>query len=131
MKKNALAVAKFLEQSDKIDKVMYPGLPSHPQHAIAKKQQTGFGGMITFWLKGGLEQSRQFLENLKLFACAESLGGVESLAEHPAIMTHASVAPEERAKLGISDSLCRLSIGIEDVEDIIKDLKDALSHVKL
>jgi len=129
--KNAMQVAKFLEKSDKIERVAYPGLPSHPQHEIAKKQQTGYGGMITFWLKGGLEQSRQFLENLKIFACAESLGGVESLAEHPAIMTHASVAPEERAKLGISDSLCRLSIGIEDVEDILNDIKNALDHVKL
>jgi len=129
--KNAIAVAKFLEQSDKVQRVAYPGLPSHPQHEIAKKQQLGFGGMVTFWLKGGLEQSRQFLENLKIFACAESLGGVESLAEHPAIMTHASVAPEERATLGISDNLCRLSVGIEDVEDILNDLKNALDHVKL
>jgi len=129
--KNALAVAQFLEKSDKVVKIMYPGLRSHPQHEIAKKQQTGFGGMITLWLKGGLEQSRQFLEHLKLFAVAESLGGVESLAEHPAIMTHASIAPAEREKLGISDSMCRLSIGCEDTEDIIEDLKNALSAVKL
>jgi len=129
--KNALVVAKFLENCDKVEKVAYPGLPSHPQHEVAKKQQTGYGGMITFWLKGGMEQSRQFLENLKLFACAESLGGVESLAEHPAIMTHASVSPEERVKLGISDSLCRLSIGIEDIDDILEDLTTALNHVKL
>lgn len=129
--KNAILVANFLEKHEKIDRVAYPGLKSHPQHEIAKKQQSGFGGMITFWLKGGLDQSRQFLENLKLFACAESLGGVESLAEHPVIMTHASVPAEQRAKLGISDSLCRLSVGIEDSEDILNDLKRALDCVKL
>jgi len=128
--KNAIAVANFLESHDKIQRVSYPGLASHPQHDIARKQQKGFGGMITFWLKGGLEQSRQFLENLHVFVCAESLGGVESLAEHPAIMTHASVAPEERVKLGISDSLCRLSVGIEDIEDLLGDLTRALNHVK-
>jgi len=86
--------------------------------------------MVTFWLKGGMDQSRQFLENLKLFLVAESLGGVESLAEHPAIMTHSSIAPEERAKLGISDSMCRLSVGIEDEEDILQDLTNALNAVK-
>jgi len=129
--KNAFAVARFLEKHPKIEKVVYPGLPSHPGHEIAKKQQTGFGGMITIYLKGGLAQSRVFLENLKVFAIAESLGGVDSLAEHPAIMTHASVAPEERAKLGISDTLCRLSVGIEDTEDIIADLANALDKVTL
>jgi len=129
--KNAFAIARFLEKHSKVEKVHYPGLPSHPQHEIAKKQQTGFGGMITFWLKGGLEQSKQFLENLNIFACAESLGGVESLAEHPAIMTHASVPPEDRAKLGISDTLCRLSVGIEDQEDLLNDIKTALDAVKL
>jgi len=121
----------FLEGHSKVEKVAYPGLPSHPQHELAKKQMSGFGGMVTFWLKGTIEQSRQFLEHLHIFACAESLGGVESLADHPAIMTHASVPPEERVKLGISDSLCRLSVGIEDPEDIIDDLKHALDHVKL
>eukprot|EP01114_Cavostelium_apophysatum_P017627 TRINITY_DN528_c0_g2_i1.p1 TRINITY_DN528_c0_g2~~TRINITY_DN528_c0_g2_i1.p1 ORF type:complete len:433 (-),score=107.77 TRINITY_DN528_c0_g2_i1:35-1219(-) len=129
--KNAIAIARFLEKHEKIDRVAYPGLESHPQHDIAKRQQRGYGGMITFWLKGGLEQSRQFLEHLQIFACAESLGGVESLAEHPAIMTHASVAPEDRAKLGISDSLCRLSVGIEDLDDLLHDLVNALNHVKL
>jgi cystathionine gamma-lyase len=115
--KNALAIAKFLESAPQVERVSYPGLPSHPQHEIAKKQQSGFGGMVTFWLKGGIEQSRQFLESLKLFTIAESLGGVESLIELPyvlsceslfsdslifsAIMTHASVPPEERVKLGI------------------------------
>jgi len=129
--KNAMAVAKFLEKHPKIEKVIYPGLPSHPGHEIAKRQQTGFGGMITILLKGGLEQSRVFLENLKIFALAESLGGVDSLAEHPAIMTHASVAPEERAKLGILDNLCRLSVGLEDAEDIIADLSTALDAIKV
>jgi len=129
--KNAFAVARFLEKHEKIEKVIYPGLVSHPQHEIAKKQQSGYGGMITVYLKGGMDQSRKFLENLKLFAIAESLGGVDSLAEHPAIMTHASVAPEERAKLGIKDNLCRLSIGLEDEEDIIQDLKSALESVTL
>jgi cystathionine gamma-lyase len=128
---NAMAVAKLLEGHPKVDRVAYPGLASHPQHEIAKKQQTGFGGMVTFWLKGGLEQSRQFLENLHLFQCAESLGSVESLAEHPAIMTHASVPPDQRKKLGISDTMVRLSVGIEDQEDILADLKTALDAVKL
>ncbi|PRP88448.1 cystathionine gamma-lyase [Planoprotostelium fungivorum] len=128
--KSAFAVARLLEASDKVEKVAYPGLPSHPNHEIAKSQQKGFGGMVTFWLKGGEQQSRQFLEALKLFALAESLGGVESLAEHPAIMTHASVPAEQRAKLGISDNLCRLSIGVEDVEDILDDLKRALDAQK-
>jgi len=126
---NAMKVALFLEKSPKISKVVYPGLPSHPQHEIAKKQMRGFGGMITFFLNGGIEQSRAFLEKLKLFALAESLGAVESLAEHPAIMTHASVPAEQRKKLGISDSLVRLSVGVENVEDLIKDLKNALNAV--
>jgi len=126
---NAMQVATFLEKHPKIDKVIYPGLPSHPQHELAKRQMTGFGGMITFFLHGGITESRAFLENLKLFALAESLGAVESLAEHPAIMTHASVPSEQRVKLGISDSLIRLSIGIEDVEDIIGDLSNALDAV--
>jgi len=129
--KNAKIIAEFLQGSDKVQHVCYPGLASHPQHELAKKQQTGFGGMITFWLKGGLTQSRQFLEALKIFALAESLGGVESLAEHPAIMTHASVPAEERDKLGISDNLVRLSVGIEDVEDLLEDIKGALAAVEL
>jgi len=129
--KNALAIANFLEKHPKVEKVHYPGLPSHPQHDIAKKQQTGYGGMITFWLKGGISQSRVFLENLKIFKCAESLGGVHSLAEHPAIMTHNSVPPHERAKLGISDSLCRLSVGIEDEADLLNDIENALEKIQL
>lgn len=126
---NATAVAKFLEKSDKIEKVYYPGLPSHPQHEIAKKQQKGMGGMITFWVKGGLEESKRFLENLKIINLAESLGGVESLVEHPAIMTHASVPAEQRQKLGIHDNLIRLSVGIEEVEDLIDDISRALGKI--
>eukprot|EP01027_Heterolobosea_sp_BB2_P025269 GEZU01038776.1.p1 GENE.GEZU01038776.1~~GEZU01038776.1.p1 ORF type:complete len:422 (-),score=159.06 GEZU01038776.1:109-1308(-) len=129
--KNATAVAKFLEAHPKVDKVLYPGLPSHPQHEIAKKQMRGFGGMITFFIKGGLPQAKTFLENLKVFALAESLGGVESLAEHPAIMTHASVPAEERKKLGINDTLIRLSVGCETTEDIVTDIANALDKVEL
>jgi cystathionine gamma-lyase len=129
---NAMIIAQYLEtRTDLVDRVVYPGLPSHPQYEIACTQMEGFGGMITFFLKGGITQSRQFLENLHIFALAESLGGVESLVDHPAIMTHASVPPEERAKLGISDSLVRLSVGIESVDDLMEDLKHALSFVKL
>lgn len=127
---NAQKVAEYLESHPKVKKVIYPGLKSHPQHEIAVKQTSGHGGMITFFLTGGLEESRVWLENLKLFAVAESLGAVESLAEHPAIMTHASVPPEMRAKLGIDDSLIRLSVGIEEIEDIIADLDRAFAAVK-
>jgi len=127
--KNAKAVAEYLEKHPKVQTVRYPGLPSHPQHEIAKKQQSGFGGMITFWLKGGLPESRRFLETLKIFACAESLGGVESLAEHPAIMTHASVPAEQRVQLGIHDNMCRLSVGIEDINDLLADLERGLNAV--
>ena len=127
--KNAIEVARFLEAHPKVQWVRYPGLESHPQHALAKKQMQGFGGMITFALKGGLEQSRTLLENVKIFALAESLGGVESLIEHPAIMTHASVPAEVRKQLGIDDSLVRLSVGIEDTEDLINDLTAALNKV--
>jgi len=126
---NAFVVARFLDGHPKVERVVYPGLSSHPQHDLARRQMSGFGGMITIWLKGGLQQSRLFLENVKLFACAESLGGVESLIEHPAIMTHASVPPEARAALGISDTMVRLSVGIEDVEDIVDDLRNALDKV--
>ena len=128
---NAQKIAEFLEGHDKIEKVTYPGLKSHPQYDLAIKQMTGPGGMITFWLKGDITQARQFLENVKVFTLAESLGGVESLVNHPAIMTHASVPLELRRKLGISDSLVRLSVGIEDADDLLEDLKNALDHVKL
>ncbi|MEK2647202.1 cystathionine gamma-synthase [Bdellovibrio sp. BCCA] len=122
---NAMAVAKFLESHPKVEKVLYPGLESHPQHALAKEQMHGFGGMITFYIKGGLESARKFLENVNVFSLAESLGGVESLIEHPAIMTHASVPPENRKALGIDDSLIRLSVGVEDLNDLLADLKSA------
>jgi|SRR5580658_631166 cystathionine beta-lyase/cystathionine gamma-synthase len=122
----ALAVARWLDAHPKIERVFYPGLPSHPQHALACRQMEGFGGMVAILLKGGLDEARRFLERCRLFALAESLGGVESLIEHPAIMTHASIPAAERAQLGISDSLCRLSVGIEDVDDLIADLADAL-----
>eukprot|EP00743_Colponemidia_sp_Colp-15_P001579 GILK01001725.1.p1 GENE.GILK01001725.1~~GILK01001725.1.p1 ORF type:complete len:406 (-),score=60.25 GILK01001725.1:123-1289(-) len=129
--KNAMEVAKYLEGHPKVERVIYPGLPSHPQHDIAKVQMSGFGGMITFFLRGGLDESRIFLEKLRLFTLAESLGAVECLAEHPAIMTHASVPAEQRALLGISDSLIRLSVGVEDLEDILADLTYALDAVPL
>lgn len=124
---NALAAARFLEADPRVDRVIFPGLPSHPQHELMKRQCTGCPGMITFYIKGKLEHASAFLSNLKLFALAESLGGYESLAEHPAIMTHASVPEEERVVLGISDTLIRLSVGLEDEDDIIADLDQALS----
>ncbi len=123
---NAAKVANWLDNHEHVERVIYPGLESHPQHELAKKQMSGFGGMITMYLKGGLEESRTMLEHTKLFACAESLGGVESLIEHPAIMTHASVPPAMREQLGISDNLIRLSVGIEDVDDLIADLENAI-----
>ena len=123
---SALAIAQWLATHPKVDKVFYPGLPSHPQHGLAKKQMNGFGGMVTVILKGDLEHSRRFLENMKIFACAESLGGVESLAEHPAIMTHASIPAHIRKELGISDSLVRLSVGVEDLTDLQADIEQAL-----
>jgi cystathionine gamma-lyase len=123
---NAKAVATFLEGHSRVEKVIYPGLTSHPQHALAKEQMSGFGGMITFYIKGGMKESREFLEKVKIFALAESLGGVESLIEHPAIMTHASVPIENRKALGISDNLVRLSVGIEDLQDLLWDLEQAL-----
>lgn len=124
---NAMAVARHLEAHPKVERVIYPGLESHPQHAVAKKQmRRGFGGMVTIYLKGGLAESRAMLEKVRIFALAESLGGVESLIEHPAIMTHASVPADQRAKLGIADNLIRLSVGIEDVADLIADLDRAI-----
>lgn len=124
---NAKRVAGYLNEHAAVEKVIYPGLESHPQHDIAKKQMKDFGGMVTIYLKDGLDKARPMLERVKLFGLAESLGGVESLIEHPAIMTHASVPAEQREKLGISDGLVRLSVGIEDVEDLIEDLDQALA----
>ena len=126
---NAFEIASFLEEHEAIEKIYYPGLSNHPNHEIAKKQMNGFGGMITVVLKGGLKTATTFLERTKLFALAESLGGVESLIEHPAIMTHASVPAEVRKDLGIEDGLVRLSVGIESVEDLLDDLNQALSGV--
>lgn len=125
----AQAVAEWLQGHPKVERVIYPGLPSHPQHELAKRQADGFGGMITFFVRGGLDESRRFLSSVKLHTLAESLGGVESLIEHPAIMTHASVPPEVRAQIGLSDNLIRVSVGIEAVEDLIADLDQALAQV--
>jgi cystathionine gamma-lyase len=121
--RSALAVARFLEGHAQVEKVTYPGLESHPQHALAKRQMRGFGGMLSFVIRGGLPAAKAFLEALEIFACAESLGGVESLAEHPAIMTHASVPKETREKLGIADGFVRLSVGIEGIDDVLADLE--------
>jgi len=125
---NGAKVADFLNKHPKIKTVFYPGLPSHPFHEIAKKQMSGFGGMVSFtFVSGKKEDSIHFLEKLKVFTLAESLGGVESLANHPALMTHASIPEEKRKEIGISDDLVRLSVGIEDIEDLIVDLTQALA----
>ena len=126
---SALKIASWLEQQPKVRRVYYPGLASHPQHALASKQMHAFGGMISAELAGTLEDARRFLERCRLFALAESLGGVESLIEHPALMTHASVPADVRAKLGIGDTLIRLSVGIEDSDDLIADLAAALASI--
>ncbi|MEZ5578989.1 MAG: cystathionine gamma-synthase [Candidatus Competibacteraceae bacterium] len=123
---NALHIAAWLERHPKIERVIYPGLPSHPQHELARRQMRGFGGMIGAVVRGGLAEVTRFLTRCQVFVLAESLGGVESLIEHPAIMTHASVPPEVRRDLGIDDGLVRLSVGIEDVEDLVADLEQAL-----
>jgi cystathionine gamma-lyase len=120
---NAFRVARFLEGHPQVEKVTYPGLPSHPQHDLARRQMRGFGGMLTFVIRGGLPAARAFLSSLQVFALAESLGGVESLIEHPAIMTHASVPPATRAALGIDDGFIRVSVGIENVDDLLEDLE--------
>jgi len=126
---NAAKAAAYLEAHPKVEKVHYPGLESFPQHEIAKKQMSGYGGMVSIWVKGGVEEASKFLQSLKVFALAESLGGVESLAEHPALMTHGSVPAEERAVLGIMDNFIRLSVGIEESDLIIDDLKNALEQI--
>jgi len=123
---NGLAVAKFLENHKAVEKVIYPGLESHPQYELAKKQCSGSSGMVSFYLKGSLNEAQKFIKNLKLFMLAESLGSVESLAEIPSLMTHASVPHDQREKLGITDNLIRLSVGIESAKDLIQDLKQAL-----
>ena len=124
---SALRIARWLESHRQVERVLYPGLPSHPQYALARTQmQNGFSGIVSFFIRGGLEAARRCLERCRIFAIAESLGGVESLVDHPGIMTHASVPAAERAALGINDALIRLSVGIEDVEDLIADLEQAL-----
>jgi cystathionine gamma-lyase len=123
----ALELAQWLEKHPAVERVIYPGLKSHPQHALAKRQMDGFGGIVTIIVKGGLKKARRMLERCELFALAESLGGVESLIEHPAIMTHASVPPANRKRLGISDGLIRLSVGVEDVADLRAELQRALA----
>lgn len=125
---NAMALAQWLQDRPEVEKVIYPGLSSHPQHELAKQQMQGFGGMISFYIKGGLDAARRFCERTQYFALAESLGGVESLVNHPAIMTHASVPAEVRARLGITDNLVRLSVGVEDLADLQADLAQALAH---
>lgn len=129
--KNARIIAEYLDSHPKVERVIYPGLESHPHHELAKKQMRDFGGMITIYLKGGLQQTRALLENVKVFTLAESLGGVESLIECPALMTHMSVPPDQRKVLGIDDSLVRFSVGIENARDLLSDLKQALEHVKI
>ena len=125
---NAAKVVQFLSAHSKVERVIYPGMPCHPGHAVSKKQTTGHGGMLTFFIKGGESEARKFLSSVKLFTLAESLGGVESLIEHPAIMTHASVPKEVRAQIGILDNLIRVSAGIEAANDLIADLDQALAQ---
>ena len=127
--RNAFAIARFLEGRPEVERALYPGLPTHPQHELAARQMRCFGGMISFTLKGGLPEARRFLEAVRIPALAESLGGVESLIEHPAIMTHASVPAEARAALGIADGFVRLSVGIESEQDLLDDLRQALDAI--
>ena len=124
---NAQALAEWLETHPSIEKVIYPGLKSHPQHELAKRQMDGFGGMISIYVKGGLDGARRMMERCELFTIAESLGGVESLINHPAIMTHASIPADRRAQLGVTDNLVRLSVGIEDISDLTAELERALA----
>jgi len=126
---NAQKLAEFLHSHPKVERVVYPGLPDHPGHDLAGRQMSGFGGMCTFFTKGGLDSARSFLESLRTFTLAESLGGVESLIEHPAIMTHASIPPELRREIGIHDNLIRMSAGIEHADDLIADLDQALTKI--
>ena len=127
--KNALAMAQFLEKHPQVERVNYPGLPSHPQYELAKKQAGGFGGMISFEIKGGESAVRKLFAKLKLFLLAESLGGVETLIEHPATMTHASMSKQEQEAAGITESLIRLSVGIESIDDLLADMEQALNSL--
>ena len=126
---NAMAVSEWLQSHNKVDYVNYPGLPSHPQHDISLKQATGFGAMVCFEVHGGVEAGKRLMNNVELWSLAENLGSVESLITHPVTMTHAAVPKVERIAAGITDGLVRLSVGLEDVEDLIEDLEQALSHV--
>jgi cystathionine gamma-synthase len=126
---SALQIAAVLDEHQKIKSVYYPGLPSHPDHEIAKKQMSGFGGMLSFEVKGDFDQTKQFMDNLKLIKLATSLGGVSSLANQPITNTHAGLSPENRAKAGISESLVRLSVGVEKVDLLIEDLEQALERI--
>jgi cystathionine gamma-lyase len=124
---NAMEIAGWLEKHPRVARVLYPGLPSHPQHDLARRQmKNGYSGIVTFFVKGGMDEARTFLERCRVFTIAESLGGVESLVDHPGLMTHASIPPDKRKQLGIDDALIRLSVGIEDVADLIADLEYAL-----
>ncbi|XP_050425453.1 cystathionine gamma-lyase [Adelges cooleyi] len=125
--KNGFAIARFLEKHPLVEKTLHPGLPSHPQHEVAIRQCSGFSGMVSFYIKGGIKEATKFLQTIKVFCLAESLGGYESLADHPALMTHASVPADERATLGITDNLIRLSVGLESEQDLIADLDQALN----
>lgn len=127
--KNALQIAHYLETHSRVNKVIYPGLESHPQHDLAKKQMSGFGGMLSFELGGNINDAKKFVESLKYFALAESLGGVESLIELPAVMTHASVPKEEREKIGLVDNLIRISVGIENSDDLLEDMESAFKKI--
>jgi cystathionine gamma-synthase len=124
---NAHAVAHFLNQHPDVDQVFYPGLPTHPGHSLAAQQQRGFGGMVAFAVRGGTEAVHHILRSTRVFRLAESLGGIESLIEHPATMSHASMRPSQRAEAGITDAVIRLSVGIEDTDDLISDLQEALA----
>lgn len=126
---NATKIAEFLSSHQKVREVNYPGLKNHPQYGLSKKQTSGFGGMLSFEIKGNLKEAKLFLENLEIISLAESLGGVESLIEHPGLMTHSSIPQKEREEIGITDSLIRLSVGIENVDDLINDLESALEKI--
>ncbi|MGH8081467.1 MAG: trans-sulfuration enzyme family protein, partial [Lysobacter sp.] len=127
---NAQALAEWLQTHPSVEKVIYPGLKSHPQHELAQRQMHGFGGMVSIFVKGGMDGARRMMERCELFTIAESLGGVESLVNHPAVMTHASIPPERRAALGITDNLVRLSVGVEDLADLRDELEHALSSAQ-
>jgi len=127
---NAIAVAEFLNHHHLVASVRYPGLPEYPQHELAKRQMSGFGGMVSFQIKGGREAANRFFKDLKIFSFAESLGGVESLACYPPEMTHGAIPKKERIRRGITDGTIRLSLGLEDKEDLIADLADALDKAQ-